>query len=404
MTKVKSFVKRASAGIRSGISELTYQYNIELPEDWRNSKYEVLNDEKHRVIIDGIRYQRIRALRRINRPFGLPPVEPGDFGGYIAVDYGLEACLSNEGECWIADEAFVSGSVSGDTQVAGHAHVGYPSKVSGQSLISDYAQVIDGAEVSDSMVTDYAQVVGRNLWGLGFEPLLLETSGEILGEQTQVDNHSWISGRARVSDGAYVGRFSSVKGSTVVAGRIFLTSGSSISGVVLVSECDPVIIRGEFIDEPMNMWGYPKGIAIREGDGNFSTLQALGDADRGSVLPYFGVDYSRHYKTPREIAEIYGIELEFHDTGNGTWASSFDKHGEVPRKIHVSPATGIEYFEPASKEELEEYMDKVNKEAEAKWEALKEERDARDSAQLEARAAWRIKEEEAWYAEHPEEK
>jgi hypothetical protein len=401
---MNSFVKRASAGIRA---EMSSQTKTALPDDtnWRNAKYEILNEEKHSVMIGDTRYQRIRALRRIERPFGLPPVEPGDLGGYVAmgtVPYG--DCLSNEGDCWIADEAFVSGYVSGDSQVTGHAHVSYPSEVSGQSLISDYAQVIDGAEVSDSMVTDYAQVVGRNLWGLGFEPLLLKTSGEILGEQTQVDNHSWISGRARVSDGAYVGRFSSVKGSTVVAGRIFLTSGSSISGVVLVSECDPVIIRGEFIDEPMNMWGYPKGIVIREGDGNFSTLQALGDTDRGSVLPYFGVDYWRHYKTPREIAEIYGIELEFHDTGNGTWASSFDKHGEVPRKIHVSPATGIEYFEPASKEELEEYMDKVNKEAEAKREAIKEERGARDRAQWEARAAWRIKEEEAWYAEHPEEK
>lgn len=390
MSKMKSLVKRASAGIRSEISELTFQYNVKLPEDWRNSKYEVLNDEKHCVVIDGIRYQRIRALRRINRPFGLPPVEPGDFGGYIAVDYGLEACLSNEGECWIADEAFVSGSVSGDTQVTGHAHVGYPSKVSGQSLISDYAQVIDGAEVLDSMVTDYAQVVGRNLWGLGFE----EPSPEILGEQTEVSNHSWISGRARVSDGAYVGRFSSVKGSAVVSGRIFLTNGSSITGVVLASERDVLIIRGEFIDEPMNMWGYPKGIVIREGDGFSNTLEALGDTDRGAVLPYYGVNYWRCAKTPREIAKIYGIELEFHDTGNGTWASSFEKDiEEAPRKIHVSPVTGIEYFEPASKEETDEYDTKMNKKAESMRESLKEEREARRSTQNEKRLLW--------HAEHP---
>ena len=391
MTKIKSFAKRASAGIRSGISELTFQYNVKLPEGWRNSKYEVLNDEKHCVVIDGIRYQRIRALRRIDRPFGLPPVEPGDFGGYIAVDYGLEACLSNEGECWIADEAFVSGSVSGDTQVTGNAHVGYPSKVSGKSLISDYAQVIDGAEVLDSMVTDYAQVVGRNLWGLGFE----EPSPEILGEQTAVSNHSWISGRARISDGVYVGRFSSVKGSAVVSGRIFLTNGSSIAGVVLASERDVMIIRGEFIDEPMNMWGYPKGIVIREGDGFINTLEALGDTDRGAVLPYYGVNYWRCAKTPQEIAKIYGIELEFHDTGNGTWASSFEKDiEEAPRKIHVSPVIGIEYFEPASKEETEEYDTKMNKKAESMRESLEEEREARRSTEQNVKRLF-------WHAEHP---
>lgn len=384
-------VKRISAGIRA---EMSSQTKTALPDDtnWRNAKYEILNEEKHSVMIGDTRYQRIRALRRIERPFGLSPVEPGDLGGYVAmgtVPYG--DCLSNEGDCWIADEAFVSGYVSGDSQVTGHAHVGYPSKVSGQSLISDYAQVIDGAEVSDSMVTDYAQVVGRNLWGLGFE----EPSPEILGEQTAVSNHSWISGRARISDGVYVGRFSSVKGSAVVSGRIFLTNGSSIAGVVLASERDVMIIRGEFIDEPMNMWGYPKGIVIREGDGFINTLEALGDTDRGAVLPYYGVNYWRCAKTPQEIAKIYGIELEFHDTGNGTWASSFEKDiEEAPRKIHVSPVTGIEYFEPASKEETEEYDTKMNKKAESMRESLEEEREARRSTEQNVKRLF-------WHAEHP---
>lgn len=286
---------------------------------------------------------------------------------------------------------FSAGEVTGDAQVTGRAFVGVGSKVTGRSLVSDYAQVIDGAWVLDSMVTDYAQVVGRNLEGLGFE----EPSPEILGEQTKVSNHSWISGRARISDGVYVGRFSSVKGSAVVSGRIFLTNGSSIAGVVLASERDVMIIRGEFIDEPMNMWGYPKGIVIREGDGFINTLEALGDTDRGAVLPYYGVNYWRCAKTPQEIAKIYGIELEFHDTGNGTWASSFEKDiEEAPRKIHVSPVTGIEYFEPASKEETEEYDTKMNKKAESMRESLEEEREARRSTEQNVKRLF-------WHAEHP---
>lgn len=197
------------------------------------------------------------------------------------------------------------------------------------------------------------------------------------------------------SDGVYVGRFSSVKGSAVVSGRIFLTNGSSIAGVVLASERDVMIIRGEFIDEPMNMWGYPKGIVIREGDGFINTLEALGDTDRGAVLPYYGVNYWRCAKTPQEIAKIYGIELEFHDTGNGTWASSFEKDiEEAPRKIHVSPVTGIEYFEPASKEETEEYDTKMNKKAESMRESLEEEREARRSTEQNVKRL-------LWHAEHP---
>lgn len=392
MGSVKSFVARASAGVRSDLLSLSNECKMLLPDGatLRSAKYEILTTDKHSVTIGGTRYYRIRALRRIERPFGLPPVEPGDLGGYVTFDTGNS--LSNEGDCWIADEAFVSGYVSGDSQVTGHTHVGYPSTVSGKSLISDFAQVIDGAHVDESLVTGFAQVIGRNFEGLYLE----EPSLELLGEQTQVVNHSWVSGRARVSDGAYVHRFSSIKGSSVVSGPIFLTNGSSVAGVVLTSECDMVLIRGEFIDEPMNMWGCPKGIVVHEGDGKIETLQALGDIDRGAVLPYFGGDYLRCARTPKEIGKIYGIEeLEFHDTGNGTWASSFDKSIEAPRKIHVSSATGIEYFEPASKEEKAEYRDKMVEKAESMREVLKGQRDIRDTIQSDERAAW--------HAEHPEE-
>lgn len=391
MGSIKSFVARASAGVRSDICHPTEGYKVLLPYGWRNSKYEILAEDKHSVTIGGTTYYRIRALRRIERPFGLPPVEPGDLGGYVALEAGTSS-LSNEGDCWIADEAFVSGFVSGDSQVVGNAHVGYPSKIAGKSLVADYAQVIDGANVNESLVTGFAQVIGRNFEGLDLE----EPSLELLGEQTQVVNHSWVSGRTRVSDGAYVHRFSSVKGSSVVAGPIFLTNGASVAGIVLTSECDMVLIRGEFIDEPMNMWGCPKGIVIREGDGDVKTLQALGDIDRGAVLPYFGGDYSRCARTPREIAKIYGIEeLEFHDTGNGTWAGSFDKSIGAPRKVHVSPTTDIEYLEPASEEEKAEYRRKVSEKAETVREALIEERETRDSIQYDERAAW--------FAERPEE-
>lgn len=392
MGSIKSFVARVNAGVRSDILNLSNECKTLLPDGatLRSAKYEILTTDKHSVTIGDTRYYRIRALRRIERPFGLPPVEPGDLGGYVTFDTGNS--LSNEGDCWIADEAFVSGYVSGDSQVTGHAHVGYPSTVSGKSLISDFAQVIDGAHVDESLVTGFAQVVGRNFEGLYLE----EPSLELLGEQTQVVNHSWVSGRARVSDGAYVHRFSSIKGSSVVSGPIFLTNGSSVAGVVLTSECDMVLIRGEFIDEPMNMWGCPKGIVVHEGDGKIETLQALGDIDRGAVLPYFGGDYLRCAKTPREIGKIYGIEeLEFHDTGNGTWASSFDKSIEAPRKIHVSSETGIKYFEPASKEEKAEYRDKMNEKAESMREVLEGQRDIRDTIQSDERAAW--------HAEHPEE-
>lgn len=350
-----AITKRISAGIRSNICHPTEGYKVLLPDGWRNSKYEILTDDKHSVTIGDTTYYRIRALRRIERPFGLPPVEPGDLGGYVALTAGT-CSLSNKGDCWIADEAFVSGYVSGDSQVTGHAHVGYPSKVSGQSLISDYAQVIDGAEVSESMVTDYAQVVGRNLEGLDKELV------SAYRKQTEVFNHSWISGRARVSDGALIIRFSHVGGSAVVGGHVQLRKGASVTGgVTLMSERAFVDLSGEVIDEPMNMWGFPT-VLVTHADGEWvHSADVFGSDSYGTVLPYYKAEYTAGTSVAHKIADIYGVELGAGDGGDlAICVSSYDKDAGYPRPAHVSPATGIAYLERPTKEEYEEFCDNLD--------------------------------------------
>lgn len=359
MSKIQTLIKRASAGIRSEMCHPTEGYKT-APSgdaDWRNTKYEILTDDKHTVAIGDIVYHRIRALRRIERPFGLPPVEPGDLGGYVAVNtvpYG--DCLSYKGDCWIADEAFVSGDVSGDSQVTGHAHVGYPSKVSGKSLISDYAQVIDGAEVSESMVTDYAQVVGRNMEGLDSELVTWYR------KQTEVANRSWISGRARVSDGALVIRFSHVGGSAVVGGHVQLRKGASVTGgVTLMSERAFVDLSGEVIDEPMNMWGFPT-VLVTHADGEWVHSAEMFSSDSyGAVLPYIKAEYTDGASVAQKIADIYGVELAVGDGGDlAICVSSYDKDAGYPRPVHVSPVTGIAYLEKPTAEEYEEFCDNLD--------------------------------------------
>ena len=361
MVSIKSFVARASAGVRSDICHPTEGYKVLLPDGWRNSKYEILAEDKHSVTIGGTTYYRIRALRRIERPFGLSPVEPGDLGGYVALEAGTSS-LSNDGDCWIADEAFVSGYVSGDSQVTGQAHVGYPSEVSGTSLISDFAQVIDGAQVSDSMVTDYAQVVGRNMVGLDRELVYWAR------KQTEVANHSWISGRARVSDGAFIIRFSHVGGSAVVGGHVQLRKGAVVTGgVTLMSERAFVDLSGEVIDEPMNMWGFPTVALLRANDDWVHSAEAFGREEYGSVLPYWKDGYPRVHEAAQEIADIYGVKLEIDDAGSGAYASSFDKEEGCPRNVQTSPVTGIEYLERPDKDEYEEFMDHLVMRQEAMW-------------------------------------
>lgn len=355
MGSIKSFVARASAGVRSDICHPTEGYKVLLPDGWRNSKYEILAEDKHSVTIGGTTYYRIRALRRIERPFGLSPVEPGDLGGYVALEAGTSS-LSNDGDCWIADEAFVSGYVSGDSQVTGQAHVGYPSEVSGTSLISDFAQVIDGAQVSDSMVTDYAQVVGRNMVGLDRELVYWAR------KQTQVFNHSWISGRARVSDGAFIIRFSHVGGSAVVGGHVQLRKGAVVTGgVTLMSERAFVDLSGEVIDEPMNMWGFPT-VLVTHADGEWvHSADVFGSDSYGAVLPYYKAEYTAGTSVAQKIADIYGVELEGGDGGDlEICVSSYDKDAGYPRPVHVSPVTGIAYLEHPSNEEYEAFEDNLD--------------------------------------------
>lgn len=215
--------------------------------------------------------------------------------------------------------------------------------------------MIDGAQVSESMVTDYAQVVGRNLEGLDKEIV------SALRKQTEVANHSWIAGRARVSDGALIIRFSHVGGSAVVGGYVQLRKGAVVTGgVTLMSERAFVDLSGEVIDEPMNMWGFPT-VLVTHADGDWvSTAEVFGSDSYGAVLPYIKAEYTAGTSVAQKIADIYGVELGAGDGGDlAICVSSYDKDAGYPRPVHVSPVTGIAYLEKPSMEEYEEFEDNL---------------------------------------------
>ena len=333
---VESAVVNVRVGVKSALESLESKDSKSKPK----AKYEVLTGKKHTVVVDGVKYCRIRALRRFERPFGLPPVEPGDLGGYIGKHRGY---LGHEGSCWVADGVFVAGQVTGDAQVTGRAFVGAGSKVSGRSLISDYAQVIDGAEVQDSLVTDFAQVVGVSKSGLnpGF--------GGRAG-QTSVRRYSWVSGRARVSNGARVDRFGRVEGLAVVAGDVQVRRGSIVGGaVVLVGESALIDACGEVIDEPMNMWGCPVGFVMRPRLGDVQSFgSATADGER--VFPYSGKGYARVREAAQELANIFEVKVDLGREVEGSWAGSFDKSLGYPREVEVS-RDGIAFFRDATEED-----------------------------------------------------
>ena len=139
-------------------------------------KYEILTNKENTINVEGRTLHRIRALRDFN------DVKKGDIGGYIE----SECNLSQEGDCWIYDNARVFGNawicdnacvhdnvnIYDDACVFDNAHVyGYAS-VYDSARVYGYAKVYDSARVygyalvfGNAKVYGYAKVSNKKIQG-----------------------------------------------------------------------------------------------------------------------------------------------------------------------------------------------------------------------------------------------
>ena len=90
-------------------------------------KYKLTNET---ININGATLYRIEALKNFS------DVKKGDKGGFVQ----SENNLSNNGDCWIYDEAIVYGN----------------AQVSDDAIVSDNAEVYENAEIYD-----FAKVYGK---------------------------------------------------------------------------------------------------------------------------------------------------------------------------------------------------------------------------------------------------
>ena len=100
-------------------------------------KYEILYDESTSVKdYNGTKHKvyRIKALKSFGN------VREGDIGGWVEKDYNL----SQQGNCWIFDNAVAMGN----SQVLHHAQLMDNAKVSMKATIRNYAQIMDDARVA----------------------------------------------------------------------------------------------------------------------------------------------------------------------------------------------------------------------------------------------------------------
>lgn len=166
-------------------------------------KYELTLESK---VVDNITLYRIRALKDFST------IKKGDLGGWVE----KEGNLSQEGDCWVYDNAMVYG----DARVSGDARVFSNTQVYGNAWVSGDARVYDNAQIYE----------GARVYG-----------------------DAWISGNARVYGSAHVCGKASISGTARVYGDVTINKGSmtepteSIIAPVNLKVPEEVIIRPKTI-------------------------------------------------------------------------------------------------------------------------------------------------------------
>ena len=135
---------------------------------------------KETTTVDNHVLHRIVALKDFVAVYGYE-VHKGDLGGWIE----KEENLSQEGGCWVCDNA----------RVCGYARVHANARVSDNALVSGDARVCDNAWVrANAQVCDAAQVSGY---------AVVSDNARVSGDALVSDN-TWVHGNARVRDNAQV--------------------------------------------------------------------------------------------------------------------------------------------------------------------------------------------------------
>ena len=98
------------------------------------------NGKKYEILLDTKTYFKGKFIYRIRALKDFADVKAGDLGGYIQ----SEESLSQEGDCWVYDNAkvYYCGQVYGNARVYGFA------KIYDNAKVGDNAQVYGYAEIS----------------------------------------------------------------------------------------------------------------------------------------------------------------------------------------------------------------------------------------------------------------
>lgn len=179
-----------------------------------DKKYRLLDLPLTHPTIRGKRYYRIKALKDFGN------VKAGDIGGFVT----SEANLSQEGNCWIYDDASVleNAQVYGDASIRGYACVSgnakvcecadvkgkakvyENAKVKGSAIIKDDARVHGNCEIDGkAVISGSAKIAGKVIvcsCAKVYGNSIINGSAIISGEKTRVHGKSFISGDSKIAN------------------------------------------------------------------------------------------------------------------------------------------------------------------------------------------------------------
>lgn len=216
-------------------------------------KYKILQDvtmeHAHRTIC------RIQALKSFN------DVKAGDLGGWVE----SEDNLSQEGNCWIYDEAkvyhkaivsdnaeihsyaeiFDSAKVYQNATIWGKAQIGHLARIYGNAEIHATATVMNVVRVygnafigGNTLLHENAKVYGN---AQVYDDTIICGSAEIYGN-ARVFGHSMVRGFAKVYRHAKVCEYAKVQGNAKVRGRARVNGYATISGDAIIESSDDYIV------------------------------------------------------------------------------------------------------------------------------------------------------------------
>ena len=184
-------------------------------------------EKKYRTEKDPEGFLRIIALKDFY------DVKKGDRGGWIK----SEENLSQYGDCWVYDRAYVSDDarVSGNARVCGETWVFENAKICGNAVVFDNAQIYGHA-----LVSGFAQVSGdARVYGKA------QVSGNAM-----ISGLAHIEGNAKIYENAKIGGDADVYGEAKISGdvKLWSTDGPYVS-TSIENNKDYVILgsnKGEF--------------------------------------------------------------------------------------------------------------------------------------------------------------